>query len=447
MRSCRSCSPNASSTSPDDEACSGSRPAMRVTFEPEPRPAEALEEQGLVLLEDRQLRVLADARLHPLHRGHREPGAAAARGTSGSRAPRGACRSGRADHRRARAGRRRSARRRSGAPLEAGRPARRPISAAVCTVRVGVKVSSTRTMPIGDRVARGRSSPCSHPEHRLPFDGNARAPGMPNGGAWQAPRPMDVEGDTMTSSNLIAPTRRRSRPRSCSSRLQPHPSRCSPRPTSCRRPRSRRRSSTYTPTHAAPRGRRRAAAGDAVRLSAVPLEHPAASDQEPEAGRPRDDRAVVAGVRSARCRRDRVRPDAAAHRRAAGRADDGAGPPARLVGSSAREPAHRAVAGQRRRALHPPARPASGPSRPELHRRRPRRHERQRRVQVHDDQAGRLPVEEPRERVAAGAHPLLGVRHELHAAHRDADVLPGRPAVRRSIRSTTPSAVRPTATG
>ena len=28
-----------------------------------------------------------------------------------------------------------------------------------------------------------------------------------------------------------------------------------------------------------------------------------------------------------------------------------------------------------------------------------------------------------------GAHPLLGVRHGLHAAHRDADVLPGRPAV------------------
>ncbi len=78
---------------------------------------------------------------------------------------------------------------------------------------------------------------------------------------------------------------------------------------------------------------------DTARLSAVPLERPAASDQEPEAGRPRDDRAVVAGVRAARRRRDRVRPDAAAHRRAAGRADDGAGPPARLVGPPAREPA------------------------------------------------------------------------------------------------------------
>ena len=105
------------------------------------------------------------------------------------------------------------------------------------------------------------------------------------------------------------------------------------------------------------------------------------------------------------------------------------GASARLVGPTAREPADRAVAGQRRRTLHPPARPASGSPRPELHRRRPHRHERQRRVQVHDDQARRLPVEEPRERVAARAHPLLGVRLELHAAHRHADVLPGRPAV------------------
>ena len=34
--------------------------------------AQSLEEQRLVLLEDRELRVLADARLHALHRGHRE---------------------------------------------------------------------------------------------------------------------------------------------------------------------------------------------------------------------------------------------------------------------------------------------------------------------------------------------------------------------------------------
>ena len=66
-----------------------------------------------------------------------------------------------------------------------------------------------------------------------------------------------------------------------------------------------------------PRGGRGAGRDDAPRLPAVPVEHPAASDQEPEARRPRDDRAVVAGVRPARRRGHRVRPDAAAHRRAA----------------------------------------------------------------------------------------------------------------------------------
>ena len=46
------------------------------------------------------------------------------------------------------------------------------------------------------------------------------------------------------------------------------------------------------------------------------------------------------------------------------------------------------------------------------------------------DQAGRLPVGEPRERLAARAHPLLGLRARVHAAARHADVLPRRPAVR-----------------
>ena len=71
------------------------------------------------------------------------------------------------------------------------------------------------------------------------------------------------------------------------------------------------------------------------------------------------------------------------------------------------QPADRDVAGQRRRPLHPPARPASRAARPELHRRRPHGHQRRRRVQVHDDQAGAVPVEEPRQRVAPRAHPLL----------------------------------------
>ena len=96
-----------------------------------------------------------------------------------------------------------------------------------------------------------------------------------------------------------------------------------------------------------------------ARLPAVSLEPAAPPDQEPEARRPRDDRAVVAGLRAARCRGHRVRPDAAAHRRAAGRADDGRGPRARLVGAPGREPARRDLAGERRGPLHPPARSAS----------------------------------------------------------------------------------------
>ena len=45
------------------------------------------------------------------------------------------------------------------------------------------------------------------------------------------------------------------------------------------------------------------------------------------------------------------------------------------------------------------------------------------------DQARRLPVGQPPERLAPRAHPLLAVRARVHAAARDADVLPGRPAV------------------
>ena len=48
--------------------------------------------------------------------------------------------------------------------------------------------------------------------------------------------------------------------------------------------------------------------------------------------------------------------------------------------------------------------------------------------------------------MAAGAHPLLGLRPRLHAAARDADVLPRRPAVRRTTRSSTRCATRRRAT-
>ena len=48
---------------------------------------------------------------------------------------------------------------------------------------------------------------------------------------------------------------------------------------------------------------------------------------------------------------------------------------------------------------------------------------------VHHHQARRVSVGQPRQRLATGAHPLLGVRLGLHPAARHADVLPRRPAV------------------
>ena len=221
---------------------------MRVTFEPERGPTEPLEEERLVLLEDRELRVLAHARLHPLHRRHRGLAQPQRMRRAGRELPQPHARCGCAARRRARAARRRRARRRSGAPSTAGRPARRPISAAVCTVRVGVKVSSTRTSRSVTESPEGEFA-MLHPD-TTPIGWECRARGTPNGGAWQEPHRSMSKETPMTSVESDRADRRRSLPRSCSSRLPPHPRACSPRPTSCRRPRSRRRSST-------PRRRRR----------------------------------------------------------------------------------------------------------------------------------------------------------------------------------------------
>ena len=57
------------------------------------------------------------------------------------------------------------------------------------------------------------------------------------------------------------------------------------------------------------------------------------------------------------------------------------------------------------------------------------------------DQAGRVPVGEPRERVAPGAHPLLALRARVHRPAGHADVLPGRPALR--LRPDPPVGARP----
>ena len=93
------------------------------------------------------------------------------------------------------------------------------------------------------------------------------------------------------------------------------------------------------------------------------------------------------------------------------------------------ECAGRGLAGERRRPLSPRGRPASGAARSELHRRRPDDHRRRGPLPLRHGEARRLSVEEPPERLAAGAHPLLRLRPRVHAAARHADVLPGRSAL------------------
>ena len=115
--------------------------------------------------------------------------------------------------------------------------------------------------------------------------------------------------------------------------------------------------------------------------------------------------------------------------RAARRADHRHRPRPRRRRPAGAERAARDLAGQRRRPLPPRGRPASGAARPELHRRRPDAHRRRGPLPLRHGEARRLSVEEPPERVAAGAHPLLRLRPRLHAAARHADVLPRRSAL------------------
>ena len=82
-------------------------------------------------------------------------------------------------------------------------------------------------------------------------------------------------------------------------------------------------------------------------------------------------------------------------------------------------PAHRDrdLAGQRRRPLRPRQRPVGRAARSELHRRRPRGHRRgQARYRYVTVAAGRLSVEEPSQRLAAGPHPPLAARSGVRDA-------------------------------
>ena len=91
--------------------------------------------------------------------------------------------------------------------------------------------------------------------------------------------------------------------------------------------------------------------------------------------------------------------------------------------------AGRGLAGQRGRALPPRRRPAPRAAGPQLLRRRALPDRRRGALSLRHDQARRLPVGQPPQRVAPGAHPLLGLRARLRAAPGDADVLPRRPAL------------------
>ena len=140
-------------------------------------------------------------------------------------------------------------------------------------------------------------------------------------------------------------------------------------------------------------------------------------------------RSERAGLRLSADRRDRQRSDAPARRRAAGRAIIVTG---RVVDEDGRPVPHTLIeiwqcnaAGRYPHARddHPaPLDPNFTGARPDDDRRRGP-------LPIHDDQAGRLPVAQPPQRLAAGAHPFLAVRDVVSRAAGHADVLPERPAV------------------
>ena len=136
------------------------------------------------------------------------------------------------------------------------------------------------------------------------------------------------------------------------------------------------------------------------------------------------------GLRPRDRARGRCRSHHPAQGRAARRAHHRARPCARRGRPRRAEHAGRGLAGQCLRPLHPCPRPASGAARSEFHRRRPRAVGRLRLLQIRHHQARRLSLGQSPQCLAAGAHPLLGVRPFLRLAAGDADVFPGRSAVR-----------------
>ncbi len=124
-----------------------------------------------------------------------------------------------------------------------------------------------------------------------------------------------------------------------------------------------------------------------------------------------------------------ARPDPPARGRAARPADRRQRPGARRGRPAGARLADRDLAGERGGPLPARRRSPRRTARPELQRRRPLPDRRRGPLLVRDDQARLLPVAQPPERLAAGAHPLLALRARVLSAARDADVLPRRPAL------------------
>ena len=119
-----------------------------------------------------------------------------------------------------------------------------------------------------------------------------------------------------------------------------------------------------------------------------------------------------------------LRQDRRADRRAHHRARPGAGRE-RPAGA---EHAGRVLAGQCRRPLPPQERHLPRADRPQFRRLRARADRRRGLLLLPHHQAGPLSLAQLRQQLAAGAHPLLGVRLGLRAAAHHADVFRGRSA-------------------
>ena len=189
------------------------------------------------------------------------------------------------------------------------------------------------------------------------------------------------------------------------------------------------------------RGDRRALAGvrsagaveTDVRLDYPPyrsslLRHPTKSRVQVD---PEGVELVAPGLRRARRRAARGRPDDPARRRADRRAD-AAWPGGSWTATAARYAASSSRSGRRTR------RAATSTSATSTRRPLDPNFTGVGRCLTDDDggyefttdQAGPVPVAQPPQRLATRAHPLLAVRHRLHPAAGHPDVLPGRPAVR-----------------